>query len=134
MLSGWYLSTQQHLFTTALPDSVLADLHSPCRVNGFLSKQPSNLPLPSPLTTLTPTLPPTTPTPLPPLLSITLQSGPALHAEVGDTLVVVLKNNLDFPINMMPGGMHMDGGAPTVNPGDTYTARWALTVCVRMYD
>lgn len=50
-------------------------------------------------------------------------AGPALHAEVGDTLVVVLKNNLDFSINMMPGGVHMAGGAPNVNPGDTYTAR-----------
>eukprot|EP00775_Hariotina_reticulata_P011260 gene11260-11409_t len=30
--------------------------------------------------------------------------GPALHAEVGDVMRVVLKNNLDFPINIMAGG------------------------------
>jgi hypothetical protein len=52
-----------------------------------------------------------------------LSAGPALHAEVGDTIEVVLRNNLDFAINMMPGGVYMAGGAPTVNPGDTYTAR-----------
>lgn len=49
-------------------------------------------------------------------------AGPALHAEVGDTLQVVLRNNLDFPINIMAGGV-ADKAAPSVNPGDTYTAK-----------
>ncbi|WIA14174.1 hypothetical protein OEZ85_002716 [Tetradesmus obliquus] len=49
--------------------------------------------------------------------------GPALHAEVGDTLQVVLRNNLDFPINIMAGGIANEA-APSVNPGDTYTAKW----------
>lgn len=49
--------------------------------------------------------------------------GPAIHGEVGDTLVVVLKNNLDFSINILPGGVQPAGGAPIINPGDTYTAR-----------
>ncbi|KAF6265588.1 Cupredoxin [Scenedesmus sp. NREL 46B-D3] len=49
--------------------------------------------------------------------------GPALHAEVGDTIHLVLRNNLDFPINVMAGGVSSEG-APIVNPGDTYTAKW----------
>jgi hypothetical protein len=49
-------------------------------------------------------------------------SGPALHAEVGDTINLVLRNNLDFPINLMAGGMRSES-APIVNPGDTYTAK-----------
>lgn len=49
-------------------------------------------------------------------------AGPALHGEVGDTIQVVLKNNLDFPVNIMPGGIGASV-APLVNPGDTYTAK-----------
>lgn len=45
-----------------------------------------------------------------------------MHAEVGDTLHVVLRNNLHFPINLVAGGVKMDGAA-AVNPGDTYTAK-----------
>jgi hypothetical protein len=50
-------------------------------------------------------------------------AGPTLHAEVGDTLVVVLLNKLDWPINLIAGGVDMAGAAPAVNPNDTYTAR-----------
>jgi len=57
------------------------------------------------------------------LLVCCCPAGPAIHGEVGDTLVVVLKNNLDFPINILPGGVHPAGGAPLINPGDVYTAR-----------
>jgi hypothetical protein len=56
------------------------------------------------------------------MLSNVLFAGPALHAEVGDTIHLVLRNNLDFPINIMAGGVSSEG-APTVNPGDTYTAK-----------
>jgi hypothetical protein len=35
---------------------------------------------------------------------------------------LVLRNNLDFPINVMAGGVRSEG-APIVNPGDTYTAK-----------
>lgn len=56
-----------------------------------------------------------------------VDAGPVLHAEVGDVLEVVLVNNLDFAINLSPGipvGSSSDGGAPpTLNPGDTHTAR-----------
>jgi hypothetical protein len=51
-----------------------------------------------------------------------LRPGPALDAEVGDTINFVLRNNLDFPINVMAGGVRSKG-APIVNPGDTYTAK-----------
>lgn len=46
-----------------------------------------------------------------------------MHAEVGDTLEVVVKNNLDFPVNILPGGVTARDGSPAINPGDTYTAR-----------
>eukprot|EP00879_Flechtneria_rotunda_P000261 GHRR01000344.1.p1 GENE.GHRR01000344.1~~GHRR01000344.1.p1 ORF type:complete len:1159 (+),score=375.53 GHRR01000344.1:116-3592(+) len=51
--------------------------------------------------------------------------GPAIYAEVGDTINIVLKNKLEFPINILAGGVRAEG-APTVNPGDTYTARWLV--------
>ena len=51
-------------------------------------------------------------------------SGPALHAEVGDTIVLVLRNNAPFAVNAEPGGM--DAPLPvSLNPGDTITYRCA---------
>jgi hypothetical protein len=66
---------------------------------------------------------PLPPSPRPPFPHPHFPPGPPLHVEVGDMLVVVLRNNLDFPINILPGGVQADGGPPTLNPGDTYTAR-----------
>jgi len=47
---------------------------------------------------------------------------PALHAEVGDVLEVVLKNNLAFPINILPGECGWRP-PPPLNPGDVATNR-----------
>lgn len=51
--------------------------------------------------------------------------GPPLRAEVGDTLVVVLRNNAPFPVSLEPGGL---AAAPAVaaNPGETITYRWRV--------
>ena len=56
------------------------------------------------------------------LLSTFPPAGPALHAEVGDTIEVTLKNSLPFPVNMEPGGVTF-ANPVTVNTGDTYTYR-----------
>jgi hypothetical protein len=38
---------------------------------------------------------------------------------------VVLKNNLDFPVNIMAGGVRVEA-APALNPGDVAAARSAV--------
>jgi FtsP/CotA-like multicopper oxidase with cupredoxin domain len=56
--------------------------------------------------------------------------GPLITAEAGDTLVIVLKNTLEFDINLSPSGGLIITGAedPTegdaVPPGTTYTYTW----------
>jgi hypothetical protein len=49
--------------------------------------------------------------------------GPALHAEVGDTLILILKNNAPFPINAEPGGMLFEPPV-AVQPGENVTYKW----------
>ena len=52
-----------------------------------------------------------------------------IRAEVGDTLVVVVRNTLPFPINMVPGfgGAESPSSDPTpINPGDTTISRWVV--------
>ncbi|KAI8463551.1 MAG: multicopper ferroxidase [Monoraphidium minutum] len=51
--------------------------------------------------------------------------GPALRAEVGDTIVVVLRNNAPFPVNAEPGGLDAPN-AVSLNTGDTLTYRWRV--------
>ncbi|GBF99637.1 multicopper ferroxidase [Raphidocelis subcapitata] len=51
--------------------------------------------------------------------------GPALYAEVGDTITVVLRNNAPFPVNAEPGGVAASPAA-LVNPGGTLTYRWKV--------
>lgn len=48
--------------------------------------------------------------------------GPALHAEVGDTIVFVLKNNAPFPVNAEPGGI-LSAPSAAANPGEVITYR-----------
>jgi hypothetical protein len=50
----------------------------------------------------------------------TSHPGPALHAQAGDTIVVVLKNNVDFPVNAESGGLQAAVAAETA-PGDVTT-------------
>lgn len=68
--------------------------------------------------------------------------GPAIHAEVGDTIVVVFKNNATFPFSMHPHGVFYQKdseGAPysdgtsgnkknddMVQPGNTHTYNWLV--------
>jgi FtsP/CotA-like multicopper oxidase with cupredoxin domain len=67
--------------------------------------------------------------------------GPLLRAEVGDTIQVVFKNNLRFPVSMHPHGVFYQKdseGAPyqdgsggegkkgTVPPGGTHTYTWPV--------
>ncbi len=67
--------------------------------------------------------------------------GPLLRAEVGDTIQVVFKNNLRFPVSMHPhgvfyqkdseGAQYQDGSANeskkgTVPPGGTHTYIWPV--------
>jgi FtsP/CotA-like multicopper oxidase with cupredoxin domain len=67
--------------------------------------------------------------------------GPVMHAEVGDTIKVVFKNNASHPYSMHPHGVAYDkssegtlygGGMPgeetgVVEPGKTHTYIWAVT-------
>jgi hypothetical protein len=46
-----------------------------------------------------------------------------LHAEVGDTVVLVLRNNAAFSVNAEPGGLQAGNPTP-VAPGRTMTYRW----------
>jgi hephaestin len=68
--------------------------------------------------------------------------GPAIEAEVGDTIKVVFKNNTRFPASVHPHGVfytkasegapYADGsgaaskGDDSVAPGDTYTYTWQV--------
>ena len=61
--------------------------------------------------------------------------GPVLRAAVGDALTIVLRNNVDFPINLEPAGVQSGssdasgGGAalsPAVQPGQTATYRFVV--------
>jgi hypothetical protein len=46
-----------------------------------------------------------------------------MHAEVGDMVEVVLRNTLDFPINIISGGVSASSAESSINPGDTATTR-----------
>eukprot|EP00798_Chlamydomonas_sp_ICE-L_P000321 gene321-33544_t len=52
--------------------------------------------------------------------------GPLISAEVGDNIVVVFKNALDFAVNLAPGGglLHDRDESGAVEPGTNYTYRW----------
>jgi manganese oxidase len=68
--------------------------------------------------------------------------GPTIHAEVGDTIKVIFRNNADRPYSMHPHGVlykkdsegmaYNDGSAPSgkeggaVPPGQTYTYTWEV--------
>lgn len=52
--------------------------------------------------------------------------GPVIHAEVGDTVVVVFRNRTSAPVNIAPAGLRSDPPARPVKPGDTKSFRWPI--------
>ena len=53
-------------------------------------------------------------------------AGPLMRAEVGDTIVVVFKNDTRFPVNMRPHGLPSTAGPELVAPGGRKTYRWSV--------
>lgn len=53
--------------------------------------------------------------------------GPALHAEVGDTIVVTFRNQTRHPVDIAPTGVVSDPKPTAVKPGSTRTYRWLVT-------
>lgn len=53
-------------------------------------------------------------------------TGPIMRAEVGDTLVVVFKNNTHLALNMRPHGLPSTSAADAVAPGGHRTYRWGV--------
>jgi hephaestin len=50
--------------------------------------------------------------------------GPVLRAEVGDTIVVVFKNNARLPLGMLPSGGLVEPRPRLIPPGFVHTYRW----------
>ena len=60
--------------------------------------------------------------------------GPMMRAVVGDTIEVTLRNNLDFPINIIPEGVTYTAqqGDAVAAPGQTIKYTWAVPELVRL--
>jgi manganese oxidase len=59
--------------------------------------------------------------------------GPLIRAEVGDTIQVVFRNNLTFPVNLEPSGvLYSDADVQPVPANTTTTIRWTVPeqVCI----
>lgn len=54
-------------------------------------------------------------------------SGPPIHAEVGDTIVIVFRNNTRLPVDIAPAGAVSTPRPAAVKPGSTRTYRWSVT-------
>jgi manganese oxidase len=52
--------------------------------------------------------------------------GPTIHAEVGDTVVVIFKNRTRIPVDIAPAGLRSSPEPGPVMPGETRTFRWAI--------
>jgi manganese oxidase len=52
--------------------------------------------------------------------------GPTIRAEVGDTVVVVFKNNTHAPVDLAPGGIASHPAAVAVAPGGVETYHWNI--------
>lgn len=52
--------------------------------------------------------------------------GPLMRAEVGDTIIVVFKNNTHYAVNIQPHGLATTGGTGLVAPGGRKTYRWSV--------
>ncbi|HEY5096134.1 MAG TPA: multicopper oxidase domain-containing protein [Candidatus Eremiobacteraceae bacterium] len=53
--------------------------------------------------------------------------GPTIHAEVGDTVVVVFRNRTQVPVDIAPSGVASIPKPAAVMPGSTRTFRWPVT-------
>ena len=53
--------------------------------------------------------------------------GPAIHAEVGDTIVVTFRNQTRLPVDIAPTGVVSNPKPTAVKPGSTRTYRWLVT-------
>jgi manganese oxidase len=52
--------------------------------------------------------------------------GPTIRAQVGDTVIVVFKNNTRAPVDLAPGGLVSHPAANAVAPGRTVTYHWNI--------
>jgi manganese oxidase len=52
--------------------------------------------------------------------------GPTIHAEAGDTIVVVFKNRTRIPVDIAPAGLPSTPKPGPVMPGATRTFRWSI--------
>jgi manganese oxidase len=53
--------------------------------------------------------------------------GPAIHAEVGDTVVVVFKNRTRMPVDIAPAGLRSSRNPGAVMPGNTRMFAWPIS-------
>jgi hypothetical protein len=53
--------------------------------------------------------------------------GPTIHAEVGDTVIVVFRNKTHVPLDIEPSGLRSVPKPGPVMPGATRTFRWPLS-------
>ncbi len=49
--------------------------------------------------------------------------GPLVHMSVGESVQIVLRNSLQFPVNIVPQGLQYSSASP-VAPGDTKSFVW----------
>ncbi len=54
-------------------------------------------------------------------------TGPTIHAEVGDTVVIVFRNRTRFPFDIAPSGVRSTPNPSAVLPGATRTFRWPIS-------
>jgi FtsP/CotA-like multicopper oxidase with cupredoxin domain len=68
----------------------------------------------------------TTLLPIPPAERYRGLVGPAIHAEVGDTVVVVFRNRTRIPVDIAPNGVASFPKPAALSPGATRTFRWPV--------
>lgn len=56
--------------------------------------------------------------------------GPAVHAGVGDTVIVVFKNRTKLAVDIAPTGVVSNPLPSAVPPGETRTYRWPITAAL----
>jgi hypothetical protein len=57
-------------------------------------------------------------------------AGPTIHAEVGDTIIIVFRNRTRLPVDIAPTGVVSRPMPTAVKPGATITYRWPVTAAV----
>jgi FtsP/CotA-like multicopper oxidase with cupredoxin domain len=56
--------------------------------------------------------------------------GPSIHAEVGDTVIIVFRNRTNLPVDIAPTGVVSRPMPVAVKPGATITYHWPITALV----